>query len=230
MAPLVEPSVIEGPFGGKPVKNWTIQEVVQWVSNVGFQDCAPVFQAHSVTGRALPRMNPELLAEMGIANVGRRLLLMAEITKLQGLDRAQWRTEVIWEGDEYRAGPCNGVLPFGFPLCCECATGYPATYKLSNSKFASTEWIKNMNYPGCGCMGYTVRSNNIDLSDFKDVDLMASTSLVGDPPGTIAITVNNGTVIAITLQSSQCAKVNALLTNAKEEAVIQQGLMQFGRA
>jgi hypothetical protein len=205
-------------------------EVINWVNMVGFSDCSGVFQAHSVTGPALPRLSPSLLAEMGIASVGRRMLLMAEITKLQAVDRAHWRAEVIWQDVEYRAGPCNGVLPYGFPYCCECEVGLPAEYKLTNSKYSSTQWIKNSNFPGCGCLGYQMSSQALDLQDFKDVDLVASTAIVGDPPGTIVISTHSGENHAITLQSSQCQKVLALLTNAKEEAVIQLGLMQFGRA
>lgn len=228
--PLNDEAVPVGPHGGKPVRSWTNQEVVQWVNMVGFSDCAAVFQAHLVTGPALPRLNPTLLAEMGIGIVGRRMLLMAEITKLQAYDRAIWRAEVIWQSEEYRAGPCNGVLPLGFPMCCECAVGLPATYKLTNSKFASNHMVKNCNLPGCAFLGYSMQGVTVDLSDFKDVDLVASTALVGDPPGTIVITSKDGTTFPVTLQSSQCQKVLALMTNAKEEAVIQLGLMQFGRA
>jgi hypothetical protein len=229
VAPLLE-TKIEGPFGGKPIKQWTCDEVIQWVTNVGFQDCAQVFQAHQVTGPALPRLNPSLLAEMGIASVGRRILLMTEITKLQAVDRAHWRAEVLWQDVEYRAGPCNGVLPFGFPFCCECQNGKPAEYKLTNSKFTNVRWVKNVNYPCFGFCGYSIASDAVNLEDFKDVDLAARTALVGDPPGTLVISLVDGTVHSVTLQSSQCAKVNAIMTNAKEEAAIQKGLMQFGRA
>jgi hypothetical protein len=229
IVPLVETRV-EGPHGGKPIKQWTCNEVCEWVTMVGFQDCTQVFQAHLVTGPALPRLNPSLLAEMGIASVGRRMLLMSEITKLQAVDRAHWRAEVLWQGEEYRAGPCNGVLPYGFPYCCECETGKPAFYKLTNSKFTNVQFVKNCNYPGCGIMGYSMTHDTVDLFEFKDVDLAASTAMVGDPPGTITIQLKNGTQHSVTLQSSQCAKVNAIMTNAKEEAIIQQGLMQFGRA
>lgn len=229
VVPLMEKAV-EGPHGGKPIKQWTNDEVIQWVCDVGFEDCSQVFRAHLVTGPALPRLNPALLAEMGIASVGRRMLLMSEITKLQAVDRAHWRAEVLWQGNEYRAGPCNGVLPYGFPYCCECNTGKPANYKLSNSKFSITQWTKNVNFPGCGCMGFQMVSDTYDLTDFKDVDLNASTAMVGDPPGTIVVSMKNGKSYNITLQSSHCAKINAIMTNAKEEASIQQGLMMFGRA
>ena len=229
VAPLMETKV-EGPFGGKPIKQWTCEEVVQWVGQVGFEDCSQVFQAHLVTGPALPRLNPSLLAEMGIASVGRRILLMTEITKLQAVDRAHWRAEVVWKDIEYRAGPCNGVLPYGFPCCCASQVGHPANYKLTNSRFTIVQWTQNVNQPCMGCCGYTMVSDAVDLNEIKDVDLAASTAMVGDPPGTIMIQMKDGKVYGITLQSTQCAKVNAIMTNAKEEASIQQGLMQFGRA
>mmetsp|Transcript_3780 Transcript_3780/g.6428 ORF Transcript_3780/g.6428 Transcript_3780/m.6428 type:complete len:236 (-) Transcript_3780:306-1013(-) len=225
-----EADAVVGPLGGKPIKTWTVADVVNWINSINFSDCAAVFQAHQVTGLALTRLNAPLLAEMGIGIVGRRMMLMTEITKLQGVERAHWRKEVIWQSDEYRPGPCNGLLPYGFPYCCESAVGLPASYKLSNSKFSSTQMIKNVNLPCCACCGYTMSSITVDLSDFKDVDLIASTAVIGDPPGTIMISSKDGAMHPITLQSSQCQKVLAKMTNAKEEAIIQLGLMQFGRA
>lgn len=227
---LAEKSAVEGPFGGKPIKEWGNDLVVQWVVNIGFQDCSEVFQAHLVTGRGLPRLTPPLLAEMGIASVGRRILLMSEITKLQAVDRAHWRNELLWQGVQYRSGPCNGVLPYNFPLCCEMFVGKPDVYKFTNSRFTMTRWTKNVNYPCCGCCGHTMESISQTLADIKDIDLGASTALVGDPPGQLMMSTVDGGMFELTLKSSECQKVCAMVTNAKEEAAIQMGLMQYGRA
>jgi hypothetical protein len=109
--------------GGKMVNKWTTDEVGTWLNAVGFQDCVQVFQAHSITGAVVPRLNPDLLREMGIQSVGRRIELQAQIVTVQARARSQWRNEVLWAEVEYRAGACNGVVPYGFPFCCECATG-----------------------------------------------------------------------------------------------------------
>jgi hypothetical protein len=88
---------------------------------------------------------------------------------------------------------------------------------------------KSVNIPGCGCCGHKVSSDNSDLSEFKDVDVSGMTALVGDPPGQVNIAMASGDQLVLILKSSQCQKACAIITNAKEEAVIQEGLQKFGR-
>ena len=212
--------------GGKMINKWTIEEVANWLNSVGFSDCVQVFQAHSITGAVVPRLNPDLLREMGIQSVGRRMELQSQIIAVQARARSQWRNEVIWASEEYRAGPCNGLVPYGFPFCCECMTGLPDVYKVTNSKINIQQQRKLV--PMCGCCGFEVISENTDLTDVRDVDVAAMTAVVGDPPGAVNINTNTK-FIRLTLQSSQCQKVTAIITNAKEEALIQEGLQKFGR-
>lgn len=219
----------EGVNGGKMVNKWTIEEVIVWLNSAGFQDCVQVFQAHSITGAVVPRLNPDLLREMGIQSVGRRIELQAQIVSVQAKARSQWRNEVLWAEEEYRAGPCNGSLPFGFPFCCECSVGKPAIYKVTNSKLNITQMQKVINLPFFGCCGHIMTSDNSDLTEFKDVDVAAMTAMIGDPPGYVNITTANHKFLQLTLKSSQCQKATAIITNAKEEAVIQEGLQKFGR-
>jgi hypothetical protein len=220
-------AIQQGINGGKMVNQWTAEEVANWLNSCGFQDCVQVFQAHSITGAVVPRLNPDLLREMGIQSVGRRIELQSQIVSVQAKARAQWRNEVLWAEEMYRAGPCNGVVPFGFPCCCECMTGQADVYKVTNSKINIQKHKKAV--PGMGCCGFSIVSENSDLSDVKDVDVAAMTTLIGDPPGVVNININSGKIVQLTLKSSQCQKVNAIITNAKEEALIQEGLQKFGR-
>ena len=219
----------EGINGGKMINKWTLEEVANWLNSCGFNDCVQVFQAHSITGAVVPRLNPDLLREMGVQSVGRRIELQSQIVSVQAKARAQWRNEVLWADEEYRAGPCNGVLPYGFPLCWECNTGLPNIYKVTNSKLNIQKMKQIVNVPLFGCCGFRVVSENTDLSDVTDVDVAAMTALVGDPPGVVNINTITGKIIQLTLKSSQCQKVNAIITNAKEEAAIQEGLQKYGR-
>jgi len=213
--------------GGKMVNKWTVQDVTNWLNSVGFQDCTQVFQAHSISGSVVPRLNPDLLREMGIQSVGRRMELQAQIVSVQAKARAQWRNEVLWAETQYRPGPCNNSLPYGFPYCCECVTGRPDIYKITNSKLNILRMQRNN--PLCPCCGFQMASDNTDLTEVRDCDVVASTAMIGEPPGTVAVITNSSGVINLTLKSSQCQKACAIITNAKEECLIQEGLMKFGR-
>lgn len=217
----------EGVNGGKMINKWTVDEVANWLNSCGFNDCVQVFQAHSITGAVVPRLDPDLLREMGVQSVGRRIELQSQIVTVQAKARSQWRNEVLWAEEQYRAGPCNGSLPYGFPFCCECMTGLPDVYKVTNSKLNVQKQKKVV--PLCGCCGFHVVSENQDLSDVKDVDVSAMTALIGDPPGAVNVSTDSGKIIQLILKSSQCQKVTAIITNAKEEASIQEGLQKFGR-
>mmetsp|Transcript_13566 Transcript_13566/g.27101 ORF Transcript_13566/g.27101 Transcript_13566/m.27101 type:complete len:248 (-) Transcript_13566:165-908(-) len=216
--------------GGKLVVKWTVQEVVNWLNAIGFGQVAPQFQKHAISGPALPKLNDALLKEMGIETVGVRVLLINEVVKIQAIARSEWRNEVVWASEMYRMGPCNGMLPFGFPCPFESCTGRPDIYTLTNSKINIMTTSKNVNIPGFGCCGFTMRSDNIDLTTVKDVDTAASSSLVGDPIGWVTLSTNSGDHRSLALKSSQCQKVTALISNAKEEAIVVVGMTAMSMA
>lgn len=211
--------VLGGNFnrGGKLISKWDVTEVCDHFRNAGFADLVPAFQKHQVSGAVMPKLNDSLLKEMGIDIIGRRVLLMNEVNKIQAISRAEWRNQAVWASPEYREGPCNNALPFGFPCCAESCTGLPDTYTVTNSKINITSSKKNVNTPCTGCCGYSVISENTDLSDVTDVDVSAASAMYGDPAGRVTIVTTRG-VSLLTLKSSECQKTAALITNAKEEA------------
>lgn len=213
--------------GGRLVLNWVNEDVVAWLNDIGFADMTQIFKQHAVVGAVLSRFNDKTLKEMGIANVGRRLLLLKEIMKVQALSRAQWRNTVLWASEQYRPGPCNNILPFNFPLCCASFTGIPDMYRVTNSKINITSMRKNINTPCTAFCGYHMHSNNTDLTILKDIDAMGSTGICGEPLGAVIFTDNYFRGDMLYLRSSECQKVTAIITNAKEEAVIQEGVQSM---
>jgi len=213
--------------GGRLVFNWMNEDVVAWLNEIGFSDMSGIFKHHAVVGAVLSRFNDKTLKEMGIANVGRRLLLLKEIIKVQALSRTQWRNTVLWASEQYRPGPCNNMLPFNFPLCCESFTGIPDMYRVTNSKINITSMRKNINTPCTAFCGYHMHSSNTDLTILKDIDAMGSTGICGEPLGAVIFTDDFFRRDMLFLRSSECQKVTAIITNAKEEAVIQEGVQSL---
>eukprot|EP00286_Rhodomonas_abbreviata_P000886 CAMPEP_0181287920 /NCGR_PEP_ID=MMETSP1101-20121128/51_1 /TAXON_ID=46948 /ORGANISM="Rhodomonas abbreviata, Strain Caron Lab Isolate" /LENGTH=246 /DNA_ID=CAMNT_0023391997 /DNA_START=66 /DNA_END=806 /DNA_ORIENTATION=- len=208
--------------GGALVLDWNINAVLGWLSEKGFAELVPMFKMHTIDGAVLPKLNDRLLREIGITNVGTRVQVMNEVVKIQAIARAQQRSGMIWTDEQYRAGPCSGSLPFGFPFCCECMHGRPDLYTLYNSKLNIMQSEKVCNTPCTGCCGYLIKSNNVDLSLIIDIDTDASSTAVGDPVGFIQISTMDGNYYVLSMRSSECQKITALISNAKEEAQILQ--------
>ena len=200
--------------------------MIQWLIFVGMGEAIPAFQSHSITGPVLASLNEEYLKEIGISMIGLRLKLLTAVQKMQSVARTEWRNSALWSGYQYRAGPCNNTLPYGFPFCCDTCTGKPDEYNATNGKVNITEMMKNVNFPGCACFGHEMRTTNIDLADVQEIDTSASTSLIGDPEGSIILTSNDLSTTYLLLRSSECVKVTSLLMNAKEEATIMEGFMK----
>lgn len=200
--------------------------MIQWLIFVGMSEAIPAFQSHSITGPVLSSLNEEYLREIGISMIGLRLKLLTAIQKTQSLARTEWRNTTLWSGYQYRAGPCNNMLWYGFPFCFDTCTGKPDEYNATNGKLNITEMKKNVNFPGCACFGKEMRTKNLDLADVQEIDTLASTSLLGDPEGSIILTSNDLSMTYLFLRSSECVKVSSLLMNAKEEATIMEGFIK----
>lgn len=207
---------------GTLVIKWDVKEVANWLVTIGFKDVVPIFQHANVNGSVLSRLNEHLLKEMGVSNVGTRIQLLQEIVRVQAVARSEWRNQVVWAGEQYRIGPCGGMLPVGFPFfCCvdECI-GKPNLYTLTNSKMNVLYQRRNVNCPLMGCCGFIAESNNTDLTMIYDVDAFISTSCCVDPIGHVQISTMDGSKHLLDLRSSECQKVSTIITHTKEEAAI----------
>jgi len=208
--------------GGKLVTQWSVDEVCDWLSRTGYSDLVPHFRKHAVSGPVLPKLSDMLLKEMGIDIIGRRVLLLGEVVKIQAIARSEWRANVLWSGEQYREGPCNNLLPYGFPCTADSCVGMPNKYTLTNSKLNILRSEKNCNTPCTGFCGFSIDSDNIDVSDITDVDVRASTAAFGVPTGFVIVTDKLGKVYPLMLRSEECQKTCAIITNTKEEAVMAQ--------
>jgi len=150
-------------INGKMVLKWDVVEVLQWLNMSGFGDFKPNFEHHCINGSVISRLNDNLLKEMGIDNVGRRLLLQNEIQKVQVVARQQWRSTILWASEEFRMGPCFNMLPYGFPCCFAACVGKPSIYKLTNAKLNLTQNTKICNYPFMECCGFSMSRYAISL-------------------------------------------------------------------
>uniref|UniRef100_A0A6T9YFY1 Uncharacterized protein n=1 Tax=Bigelowiella natans TaxID=227086 RepID=A0A6T9YFY1_BIGNA len=86
------------------------------------------------------------------------------------VSRANSTTKGIWEGMEFRQGPCRNVLPFNFPFCC--FAGPPEMYKLSSTRISIQHIQYHINCFGSFC-GYREVKDNIDLTKIVDVDYLS---------------------------------------------------------
>ena len=104
-------------------------------------------------------MDEASLKEVGIGPVGvRKALARRILTLVRGAQR-DWRGEVLWEGHEHRP-VCCVCLPYGFPCCCTVCIGYPAAYRLTNSRLSLV--VRD----GCcrGICAPVVITDNLDLA------------------------------------------------------------------
>eukprot|EP00466_Bigelowiella_natans_P019065 jgi/Bigna1/85618/estExt_fgenesh1_pg.C_50062 len=150
------------------METWDVKEVGEYISSLGFKDISEIFMAHKIDGSLLPSIGKAEMKEMGVKVVGDRLKFLKINNKNKVLARRVWRNKVIWEGEEFREGPCGDMLPFGFPYCCW--TGVPDKYKVTNTKF--TALMKTYHEDGYfPCLtDKTIQANNFDLTTVNDVD------------------------------------------------------------
>eukprot|EP00618_Florenciella_parvula_P002255 CAMPEP_0119543090 /NCGR_PEP_ID=MMETSP1344-20130328/53937_1 /TAXON_ID=236787 /ORGANISM="Florenciella parvula, Strain CCMP2471" /LENGTH=292 /DNA_ID=CAMNT_0007587363 /DNA_START=15 /DNA_END=893 /DNA_ORIENTATION=+ len=223
-------AIVEQASNGKVLADWGPQEIQNWLGLIGFgQMYGQHFYQHHIDGKAVVQLNPELAKEMGIISVGHRLTILSWIKKLQTINRQQWRSAMVFEGEEYRPGPFNNVLPFGFPFCFEMCTGKPAIYKVTNSKLSVVQNIKAVNFPFMGWCGFTTTVFTVDLSDVSDVDLTSGTACMGDPPAMLVVNSSKGPIFMI-LVNNMGDEVKTKIEQAKEEAVIQANMVLHGGA
>lgn len=67
----------------KNIRKWSIDNTLEWLASVGYQDCDKYFIEHKINGRALLMLNEEDLKEVIKHNVGQRKNLYHLIKQLQ---------------------------------------------------------------------------------------------------------------------------------------------------
>ena len=129
-----------------------------------------VYDRWSLQGQSLQDLDDNLMREMGFTVVGTRRRVLQKTRALVKKAAMIWRRETIWEGNEHRA-PCCLCLPYGSPCCCTCCIGFPAAYRLSNSR------LSVISRDGL-CMGLCaplIITDNLDLGLVTDIDIVTYT-------------------------------------------------------
>lgn len=204
-------------WNGKPLLDWNKEDVAEWLKSIGFDDAAELFVLHEISGATLPLLTDQLLIEMGMNVIGRRVKLLSYIANAEIVSRQQHRSTLLWEGEQYRPGCFNGCFPFRFPFCCVPCAGIPDQYKVMHSKVHIKKVKKRCGY---SCCGEEVLVNNIDVSTLRDIDTQRSTACIGDPRGFVFLVDENENMTALELRSSDCDKVAGVIQSAMEEATM----------
>ena len=157
--------------------------------------------------------------------------MKAALRKLKFQSRKAVRQHEIWAGIEYIPKNCQYI----FGQCCGACTPYPAMYKLTGSHVRIIEnQAERCLGLKCACLGTSHRTNNIDLSMVKDVDL----SGVDPGPferfcccdsGTDLITISvddagsgsgDASINLIVIRHGEGKRVADLIIDAREEATL----------
>jgi hypothetical protein len=67
----------------KHLPTWDINKTIDWLTNIGFEDCVPYFKEHRINGRALLMLNEDDMKEVIRHNVGQRKNLYHLVRRLQ---------------------------------------------------------------------------------------------------------------------------------------------------
>lgn len=215
--------------GSKVVVDWSVDEVVHWLVKLGFEDVAEVFGAHAVKGSVLPKLSVAYLKEMGLQSIGRRIQLYQQIKKVQAVSRAEWRRGMVWTDNEYRESCCMCTCPCPSFCCLR-----PSLYKVTNAKVAIVgQKTKQCRTIPCLCAANY--SMVYDLSDLTDVEVNARSEgacscfkrcfCCGEPSGNIVLKFNTGKRADLKVRSSTAQRTASMIINAREEAILKDGLI-----
>mmetsp|Transcript_1215 Transcript_1215/g.1698 ORF Transcript_1215/g.1698 Transcript_1215/m.1698 type:complete len:121 (+) Transcript_1215:85-447(+) len=89
-----------------------VKGVGEFFSNLGYPEVAKKFVENKIEGRLLPGLTNDHLIRMGVKIIGDQLRIMEEISYIRMVSRAKSTTKGIWEGQEFRQGPCRNMLQF----------------------------------------------------------------------------------------------------------------------
>jgi len=223
---VISAAVIEQPKSksGTTIMEWTPEDVADWLSNNGGDEYASAFKNQGVGGAALVELDEDALREIGIHHFGIRKRIAKAIRTLAVDARRVWRQEILWEGGEHRP-PCCICLPYGFPFCCFCCVGYPATYRLTNSRLSLV--VRD----GCcrGLCAPVVITDNLELAFVTDLDTVTYTPLGAQccswlcpalkhaETGVLSLSSVDGTKV-LHLTRKRAIELSGIITHAVEDA------------
>eukprot|EP00466_Bigelowiella_natans_P008376 jgi/Bigna1/78726/fgenesh1_pg.56_\ len=206
------------------MEKWDVKQTGEYISSLGFKDISEIFMAHKIDGSLLPTIGKAEMKEMGVKVLGDRLKFLKINNKNRVMARRVWRDTVIWEGQEFREGPCGDMLPFGFPYCCW--TGVPDKYKVTNAKFTALmkTYHEASTFP---CLtDKTIHANNFDLTTINDVDyteeVLGACSCCDVAASKVMISTKRGEMTTMVLKEGMAKEVSEIIRNAVEENTLRE--------
>ena len=209
------------------VSKWSVDEVAGWAAKEGFGFYAGALQKHAISGKVLPVLTDANLREIGFELVGPRIEFQQALKHIQRGARMAQRNEVLWEADELRLGPCGGVLPWYFPCCCVAQP--PAHYKLNHYKLQLSEAVVPCGGL-CACLGYSLQTDNLELSELEDIDVQITHPTCGYGEGIITVTTKEGLSRHLKVNTKEATDACQKIQMAHEEAELRMTQIQISGA
>ncbi|KAM9301663.1 SH3 and multiple ankyrin repeat domains protein 2 isoform 2-T2 [Gastrophryne carolinensis] len=82
---ILQQSISNKPFSGKPVHMWTKQDVADWLESLNLGEHREMFMDNEIDGTHLPNLQKEDLIDLGVTRVGHRMNIERALKQL--LDR-----------------------------------------------------------------------------------------------------------------------------------------------
>lgn len=149
--------------------DWTTEQVAAFLSGIGLDTHVKEFQDNDILGSHLPLLDRDDLKSLGVDSLGRRLLLMKEISTLKAKERLQQRKEIISKHTQAWDGSCWSR---NCSTCCGLFPWDPDKYILTAGNLRKKHYEV---FRLCGifrmtCCGGKWTNDNIPLNKIVDVD------------------------------------------------------------
>ena len=69
-------------YHSKPVLEWEVEEVCQWLEDIGLAEHCPQFQENEILGEHLLELTKDELAELGVKKIGHKKTFLAKVKEL----------------------------------------------------------------------------------------------------------------------------------------------------
>jgi len=206
---------------------WDSTQLNEFFERKGLCGYEEILTQHCITGNIAPMLTDTDLRDMGIGVVGDRCRFRHGLDALKRKSRADNRTEVVWEGKERLFYGClDASMATFFGFCRENAS----TYKLTSSHLRVKQVIRPiiLSYTMmCSCCS-TDATNNIDLSNVDDVDMVTTRApfmlqlmtcfMTTSGMDVVDVSTRNEGKIQLVLRKGLGEKMTQLIMNQCEEA------------
>eukprot|EP00039_Didymoeca_costata_P027381 m.18292 g.18292 ORF g.18292 m.18292 type:complete len:238 (+) comp6273_c0_seq1:177-890(+) len=149
------------------VKKWTTKEVIEnFLTPIGLQQLAELFNKHSITGAVLLSLDKKDLKDMKIFHVGERLYIDHCLEALRRQAKKLERETSLWKG-VYPTGSIAYYESFWECFKYKCC---PCCMPLTHLKVTAQGFTRRDNPPACNCACQGMTNDFEDFRLLKDID------------------------------------------------------------